>query len=140
MPHATHDDAEAARRRAISEAGPRPNASSIMHAAAEEPLPLINHPTKSDPAATKNLLPSSTTPPAALQQAPTQCLCGTDALEAHYPSTVMDQTYTCSMETLYNLLYHCGFVAKYLTEVEKSTGMLTCTLPYNHRILILYRL
>ncbi|CAO3594753.1 unnamed protein product [Absidia cylindrospora] len=118
IPTHTNEEAEAARRRAVSEAGPRPNSESIMHHSAEEPLP-------------SRIITKSETPPLegtslALppqQQQHTQCQC-VDTSDEHYPHTVLDQTYNCSLESLYNLLYHSGFIKKFLTQVGKSSDIM----------------
>ncbi|CAO3586372.1 unnamed protein product [Absidia cylindrospora] len=133
IPTHTNDEVDAARRRAMSEAGPRPTADAIVQQSADEPLPISTQP-KSN--ATKESAPHSapsTVAPTILPQHQqqqqqkqkhdqTQCNC-TETTDDHYPNVVMDQVYQCSMETLYNLLCHSGFVKKYLTEVQRSTDV-----------------
>ncbi|ORX48024.1 hypothetical protein DM01DRAFT_1338860 [Hesseltinella vesiculosa] len=96
------------RRRAVSEAGPRPSTEAIRSPTTPSPPP----PPPVSP------LPVSSTTATAVPSAPTQCQCDT-----HHPHIVMDQTYSCSLETLYQLLYHTDFVKKYLVDVEKSSDV-----------------
>ncbi|KAI7887724.1 GRAM domain-containing protein [Mucor mucedo] len=49
----------------------------------------------------------------------TDCDCTPD----HFQTTVMDQVYSGSLESLYNLLYHSGFMKKFLVENQKSTEL-----------------
>ncbi|ORZ22511.1 hypothetical protein BCR42DRAFT_170034 [Absidia repens] len=117
IPTHTNEEAEAARRRAVSEAGPRPNPESIMHHSAEEPLPsrIITKPETPPLGGTSLALPH--------RQQHTQCQCA-DTSDEHYPHTVLDQTYNCSLESLYNLLYHSVFIKKFLTQVGKSSDIM----------------
>lgn len=48
----------------------------------------------------------------------TDCDCSAD----HFLTTVMDQVYSGTLESLYNLLFHSGFMKKFLLENQKSTG------------------
>ncbi|CAO3637343.1 unnamed protein product [Cunninghamella blakesleeana] len=159
-----NDESEAARRRAVSEAGPRPSTESLtlMQNASEVPLPnhdhlhkinshqsdktIMNHqydlknesnglPTSSSPP----LKPSSSTTTTITNATPssgmnvsqqgqgqssttTECEC-TNKSDDHYSNVVMDQTYPCSMETLYNLLFQSDFVKKFLTDIERNTDV-----------------
>lgn len=145
----SHEENEAARRRAISEAGPRPSTESLtlMQNASEVPLPNQNHVNQisthhphphdnnnnnshdktainnqSDIKSESNGLSSISKQSQTSQSKPTtDCQCVKNA-EDHYPNVVMDQTYHCSMETLYNLLYQSDFVKKFLIDIEKNTG------------------
>ncbi|CAO3648530.1 unnamed protein product [Cunninghamella echinulata] len=147
----SHEENEAARRRAISEAGPRPSTESLtlMQNASEVPLPNHSHinqisthhshphdnssnntydktaiNNQSDIKNESNGLPSiSKQSQTSHQSKPTtDCQCVKNA-EDHYPNVVMDQTYHCSMETLYNLLYQSDFVKKFLIDIEKNTDV-----------------
>ncbi|KAI9307573.1 hypothetical protein BJ944DRAFT_261691 [Cunninghamella echinulata] len=153
----SHEENEAARRRAISEAGPRPSTESLtlMQNASEVPLPNQNHfnqistphthphphdnnnsnshdktaiNNQSDVKSDSNGLPSiSKQSQTSHQSKPTtDCQCVKNA-EDHYPNVVMDQTYHCSMETLYNLLYQSDFVKKFLIDIEKNTDVVIGT-------------
>ncbi|KAI8089616.1 GRAM domain-containing protein [Halteromyces radiatus] len=55
------------------------------------------------------------------EQSETQCQCQTT--DDHFPNIVLDQTYQCTIETMYNLLYQSEFVKKYLLDVEKNTDV-----------------
>lgn len=48
----------------------------------------------------------------------TDCDCSSD----HFPTTVMDQVYNGTLESLYNLMFQSGFMKKFLLENQKSTG------------------
>lgn len=54
-------------------------------------------------------------------QAPvvTECTCITE----HYTQTVMDQTYTGTLDSIYKLLCHSPFLQGFLTDVEKNTDV-----------------
>ena len=97
----TNKDEEAARRRAISEAGPRPTIKPTN----EQPPPLPSTDNSAKPVQ---------------KQDKTECNC----IKAgeHYPKVVLDQTFNCSIETLYNLLYEGDFLKKFLLD-QKNTGM-----------------
>ncbi|KAI8137822.1 hypothetical protein BJV82DRAFT_566007 [Fennellomyces sp. T-0311] len=95
----TNKDEEAARRRAISEAGPRPNVKSLGE---QPPLPNADNTKK----------------PPVQKQDKTECNC----LKAgdHYPKVVLDQTFNCTIETLYNLLFEGDFLKKFLIEQKNQ--------------------
>lgn len=40
----------------------------------------------------------------------------------HYPTIVMDQIYSNSVEGMYNILFHDDFMKKFLVENQKLTG------------------
>ncbi|ORZ16415.1 hypothetical protein BCR42DRAFT_491458 [Absidia repens] len=133
IPTHTNEEVDAARRRAMSEAGPRPTADAIVQHSADEPLPISTLPKSVTTKESAPLSAPSTVVPDSLPQQQhqqqqkqkhdqTQCNC-TETADDHYPNVVMDQVYHCSMETLYNLLCHSGFVKKYLTEVQRSTDV-----------------
>ncbi|KAI9310764.1 hypothetical protein BX666DRAFT_1151055 [Dichotomocladium elegans] len=50
----------------------------------------------------------------------TECECLKNG--THFPNVVLDQTYRCTMDALYNLLYHGDFIEKFLA-VEKNTDI-----------------
>ncbi|KAL0084609.1 GRAM domain-containing protein [Phycomyces blakesleeanus] len=54
-------------------------------------------------------------------QLETECECGKKG--EHYPTTVLDQIYPGSIESIYNLLYNSTFLKQFLTDVEKSTDV-----------------
>lgn len=94
---------EAARRRAVSEAGPRPNMQEFIKK--KESLAVID---------------STTTDEIIQLQERTECECSKNG--QHFPTTVMDNKYNTTIETMYNLLYNSSFMNKFLCEIEKSTG------------------
>ncbi|KAI8084514.1 GRAM domain-containing protein [Halteromyces radiatus] len=51
----------------------------------------------------------------------TDCTCGENG--GHYPNTVMDETYNCSLETMNNLMYNSGFMKRFLIEDMKSIDL-----------------
>lgn len=55
-------------------------------------------------------------------QIQTECVCMKTS--AHFPHTVMDQTYDSSLQQMYNLLYHSGFLQRFLTTIQKNTGIM----------------
>lgn len=87
---------DTARRRAISEVGPRPQVK----------------PTKNDVAGEQQK---------GVQQTRTQTECACAKSNDHYPKVVMDQVFDCTIEEVYNLLYHGDFIRKFL-EDQKNTG------------------
>lgn len=96
------EEQDAARRRAISEAGPRPNMTSLSKDDANGNAAAANGDT-------------------AVQQTKekTECACGKNG--EHFPKVVLDQTFDCTIENLYNLLYFSDFTKKFLVE-QKNTG------------------
>jgi hypothetical protein len=102
---------EAARRRAVSEAGPRPNMQEYLKKKkSTEPIAPTNQQDVVAPA------PNSE----AQIKEKTECECSKN--DQHFPTVVMDKTYDTTIETMYNLLYNSSFMNKFLCEVEKSTG------------------
>lgn len=97
-------DDSAARRRAISESGSRPNELPDYDEAVSKSLASLN-----SSADTENQ-----------SREKTQCECSRN--DQHFPTTVMDNIYNTSIETMYGLLFNSSFMAKFLGEVEKSTG------------------
>lgn len=100
---------DAARRRAVSEAGPRPN----MQEFTKNKVPLA--------------LDSTTTENKDVVQTKEKTECDCSKNGQHFPTTVMDKKYDTTIETMYNLLYNSTFMNKFLSEVEKSTGNLQTT-------------
>ncbi|KAG2229122.1 hypothetical protein INT48_005481 [Thamnidium elegans] len=94
---------EAARRRAVSEAGPRPNMQEYIKTRTAADVPAV----ESNPS------------PATQLKSKTECDCGIN--DQHFPTTVMDNKYDTTIETMYNLLYNSSFMNRFLCEVEKST-------------------
>jgi hypothetical protein len=90
---------ELARRRAISDVGPRPN---VMAAATptKSPLPVLP------------MLPK------------TECHCVHSS--SHYPNVALDSVFPGSIESLYNLLFNSSFISNFLIEGEKSQGTSCC--------------
>ncbi|GAA5801108.1 hypothetical protein HPULCUR_006550 [Helicostylum pulchrum] len=99
---------EAARRRAVSEAGPRPNMQEYIK-------------NKTDVPASTEVNPPSPLPPTTTAQLKTKTDCDCGINDQHFPITVMDNKYDTSIETMYNLLYNSSFMNRFLSEVEKST-------------------
>ncbi|OAD73193.1 hypothetical protein PHYBLDRAFT_78183 [Phycomyces blakesleeanus NRRL 1555(-)] len=112
-------DQDTVRSRAFSEAGPRPNIQSLAKKqSAQEKLAASVEteeeglPTLPTPQPVNN----NTSP-----QLETECECGKKG--EHYPTTVLDQIYPGSIESIYNLLYNSTFLKQFLTDVEKSTDV-----------------
>lgn len=119
---AKKSDADALRRRAISEAGPQPpNLSSLV--SSESGVSDTKGGSRSSTPPVPPLpssFGSSTTSSHQLHEK-TECACLKSG--DHYPKVVLDQTFPCTIESLYNLLYRDNFMKKFLTE-QKNTG--TC--------------
>ncbi|KAI9244829.1 hypothetical protein BDA99DRAFT_543875 [Phascolomyces articulosus] len=112
----TNKDEDAARRRAISEAGSRPNVKTIATQQQSSPPPPL-------PGSTKNntVTDNQTNGNKPIQkQEKTACSCLNTG--DHYPKVVYDQTLNCTIETIYNLLYNSDFVKKFLTD-QKCTEL-----------------
>ena len=115
---------EAARRRAVSEAGPRPNIQEyIKRSESATTTATIGNTTVANPTApnvnTEDTLTTSVVQKPQIKEK-TECECHKNDL--HFPTIVMDNTYDTTIETMYNLLFDSPFMNKFLTEVEKSTG------------------
>lgn len=108
---------EAARRRAVSEAGARPNIQEYIKKSesATTTATIANTSTNGSAENTKN----AAQPQQQIKEK-TTCECSKDAL--HFPTVVMDNKYDTTIETMYKLLFDSPFMHKFLTEVEKSTG------------------
>ncbi|KAG2226936.1 hypothetical protein INT45_010215 [Circinella minor] len=116
LPETTKDE-EAARRRAISEAGSRPNVKAI---ATPPPLPALsgsNNNTTND-SNDNNGNNNGNKPVQKRDKTECDCLVAGE----HYAKVVQDQTFNCTIETLYNLLYNSDFIKKFLTE-QKCTDI-----------------
>lgn len=101
------------RRRAISEVTPRPNAKDLLKPSADG--------SKSGSTADDSGEKAEASAKA-IKHAPTDCECSKG--DGHFPQVGLDETYTGTLETIYNLLYNSGFRRKILEEKEKSTGRL----------------
>jgi len=128
---------EAARRRAVSEAGPRPNmqeyikkstestatstAAAAVAAAVSTPSNVSENSTTVADASTitKNAENAGEKKDVQIKET-TECECS--KTDQHFPTVVMDNKYNTTIETMYNLLYNSTFMNKFLCEVEKSTG------------------
>jgi hypothetical protein len=84
---------ELARRRAISDVGPRPDGLAA-NVSVKSPVTLT--------------LPK------------TECQCQHSG--SHYPNVALDAVFPGSIETLYNLLFNSSFISNFLVEGEKSQG------------------
>lgn len=91
--HSRSSRSEALRRRAVSEAGPRPalNNYTIQHKRRRYEQ----------------------------QRERTECDCSKN--DQHFPKVVMDTIYSTDIETIYNLLYNSNFMQHFLSDIEKST-------------------
>lgn len=101
---AKDEDQNAARRRAISEVGPRRNVASISKDGANGNASNGDNTVKQQTQQTREK---------------TECACGKNG--EHFPKVVLDQTFDCTIENLYNLLYFSDFTRKFLVE-QKNTG------------------
>jgi hypothetical protein len=102
------------RRRAISEVASRPNAKELTKVNADGSK-LTSSPEES---AVEQINATAKE----VKHAPTECQCA--KTDDHYPQVGLDETYTGTLETIYNLLFNSGFKKKFLEEKEKSTGRL----------------
>lgn len=115
---------EAARRRAVSEAGPRPNMTEYLktHKPESTTTTLANDSNVSsttDPTSVSNT--ETAVAETQLQtKEKTDCECSKSA--QHFPTVVMDNKYDTTIETMYNILFNSSFMNKFLCEVEKSQG------------------
>ncbi|KAI9023567.1 hypothetical protein CLU79DRAFT_887043 [Phycomyces nitens] len=100
-------DQDTVRSRAFSEAGPRPTFQTLAKKQSQQ----------------EKLAPSFEVEekPANGPQLETECECGKNG--EHYPTTVLDQIYPGSIETIYNLLYNSTFLKQFLVDVEKNTDV-----------------
>ncbi|KAI8635948.1 hypothetical protein BD408DRAFT_487223 [Parasitella parasitica] len=124
---------EAARRRAVSEAGPRPNMHEYIkkstEATAGSATATIASAAKSKENSTTeadaSILPTNAenvTEKKDIQvKEKTECECSKN--EQHFPTVVLDSKYDTSIETMYSLLFDSSFMNKFLCEVEKSTDV-----------------
>ncbi|CAO3643264.1 unnamed protein product [Mucor hiemalis] len=115
----TADDA--ARRRAVSEAGPRPNVQEYMKKSesATTGSSTANASTTNVSAGSVENTDGPNPPPQIKEK--TDCECHKNA--SHFPTTVMDNKYDTTIETMYNLLYNSSFMNKFLCDIEKSTDV-----------------
>lgn len=113
---------EAARRRAVSEAGPRPNMQEYIKKSTESTAGNTNE----NSATVLDASTIATNANNAIEKKDiqikekTECDCSKN--EQHFPTVVMDNKYDTTIETMYNLLFNSTFMNKFLCEVEKSTG------------------
>lgn len=125
---------EAARRRAVSEAGPRPNMqeyikksteSTATSTAAAAAVSTVSNASENSTTVvdastiTKSAENASEKKDVQIKET-TECECS--KTDQHFPTVVMDNKYNTTIETMYNLLYNSTFMNKFLCEVEKSTG------------------
>lgn len=125
---------EAARRRAVSEAGPRPNMqeyikksteSTATSTAAAAAVSTVSNASENSTTVvdastiTKSAENASEKKDVQIKET-TECECS--KTDQHFPTVVMDNRYNTTIETMYNLLYNSTFMNKFLCEVEKSTG------------------
>lgn len=92
---------ELARRRALSDVGPRPNMVAV--------------------AAANKAAPSLSVPPMPVLPK-TECQCAQAGGHGHYPNVALNATFPGSIEALYNLLFNSSFIADFLKDGEKSQG------------------
>lgn len=114
---------DAARRRAVSEAGPRPNVQEYIKKSesATTGSSTVNASTTNISNVT-NSVENADTPSSQLQiKEKTDCECHKNA--SHFPTVVMDNKYDTTIETMYNLLYNSSFMNKFLCDIEKSTDV-----------------
>lgn len=113
---------EAARRRAVSEAGPRPNMQEYIKKNTESTVANVNeNSTTVLDASTIATNANNAIEKKDIQiKEKTECDCSKN--EQHFPTVVMDNKYDTTIETMYNLLFNSTFMNKFLCEVEKSTG------------------
>ncbi|KAJ2956728.1 hypothetical protein NQZ79_g7466 [Umbelopsis isabellina] len=90
---------ELARRRALSDVGPRPNMIAV--------------------AAANKATPSLSVPPMTVLPK-TECQCAHSGGHGHYPNVALDATFPGSIAALYNLLFNSSFIADFLKDGEKS--------------------
>ena len=113
---------EAARRRAVSEAGPRPNMQEYVKKSTELRTANANENSTTilDASAVTNNANNAIEKKDTQIREKTECDCGKN--EQHFPTVVMDNKYDTTVEAMYNLLFNSTFMNKFLCEVEKSTG------------------
>ncbi|KAL9548640.1 hypothetical protein MBANPS3_005595 [Mucor bainieri] len=120
---------EAARRRAVSEAGPRPNMQEYLKKSTESTATLAQiASTASNANENSTTVTDASTITASTEnasekkdaQAKEQTECECSKTDQHFPTVVMDKRYDTTIETMYNLLYNSTFMNKFLCEVEKK--------------------
>ncbi|KAG0170311.1 hypothetical protein DFQ28_002257 [Apophysomyces sp. BC1034] len=104
------NEAEAARRRAVSEAGARPDTRL-----------LLSNRSKSRNKSGDKILPLSDKTNTAQVHEKTECECSKNG--DHLPNVAMDQTYCGTVEKIFNLMYNSAFSKKFLLEVQKNTDL-----------------
>ncbi|KAL0140368.1 hypothetical protein V8B55DRAFT_1506626 [Mucor lusitanicus] len=120
----------AARRRAVSEAGPRPNMQEYLKKSTESTATLAQVGSTANSAhENSTTVTDASTIAASTENASenknvqikeqTECECS--KTDQHFPTVVMDKQYDTTIETMYNLLFNSTFMNKFLCEVEKST-------------------
>ncbi|CAO3644684.1 unnamed protein product [Mucor fragilis] len=121
---------EAARRRAVSEAGPRPNMQEYLKKSTESTATLAQvasisshtndkSATITDASAITASAENGSEKKDVQIKEQTECECS--QTDQHFPTVVMDKKYDTTIETMYNLLYNSTFMNKFLCEIEKST-------------------
>lgn len=103
----------AARRRAISEV-PKPSFQTENKPTNENTTQKLSPPIADD---VLDARPDKPVEKPQLHET-TECDCSNE----HYATTVMDQVYSGTLESMYNLLYHSEFMRKFLLENQKSAG------------------
>ncbi|GAN10517.1 hypothetical protein MAM1_0364c10058 [Mucor ambiguus] len=120
---------EAARRRAVSEAGPRPNMQEYLKKSSESTATLAqvasvaNNANENSTTVTdaSNIITSTENASEKRDvQAKEHTECECSKTDQHFPTVVMDKKYDTTIETMYNLLYNSTFMNKFLCEVEKK--------------------
>ncbi|KAG2176215.1 hypothetical protein INT43_005449 [Umbelopsis isabellina] len=101
------------RRRAVSEVTPRPDAKDLLKPKADGSKP--------GSSAEDSGVEQTKASAKAVKHAPTECECAKN--DEHFSQVGLDETYTGTLETIYNLLYNSGFRKKFLEEKEKSTDV-----------------
>ncbi|KAF7727652.1 hypothetical protein EC973_007310 [Apophysomyces ossiformis] len=104
------NEVDTARRRAVSEAGARPDTQAL----------LMNKDKSGDKTGDSATSLGSKANAGQIHEK-TECECSKNG--EHLPNVVMDQTYPGSVESIFNLLYNSSFYKKFLVDVEKSTDV-----------------
>ncbi|KAI8974282.1 hypothetical protein BDB01DRAFT_853908 [Pilobolus umbonatus] len=105
-----------ARRRAVSEAGARPNMQEFIKKNSDnsKSTPSLQH-IPSENAGVNDTIKKENEQVKEV----TECECHKST--GHFPIVVMDNKYNTTIDTLYNLLYNSPFMQTFLSEIEKST-------------------
>jgi hypothetical protein len=102
------------RQRAMSETAARPNAKALLK-------PKLSESPKQSSANDSEADKADGTASQPVKHAPTECACSKE--NQHFTGIALDETYTGTLETIYNLLFNSGFEKKFLVENQKSTGL-----------------